>query len=291
MADHQPRGDDAGGQGAHVVSAESDRFPPVALDQTRPSLARVYDAFLGGKDNYEVDREVCRRAIAIDPNAAEVPRDVRRWLMRVVRFLVEDAGVDQILDLGSGLPTSENVHQVAQRYRRTTVVYVDNDPMAAAYGRALLESDPDTHVVEGDLRRPAELLADPVVREHLDFDRPLAVIQSDTLHYVRASDRPAEFMQAYREALPPGSYLALNHLLAAGPGTPGEVVGRLGDNLRRAVGWVRCRSLEEIRSYFDGLTLVEPGLVALNEWRPIGPQGGRVADVQRFIIGAVGHKP
>jgi SAM-dependent methyltransferase len=275
-----------------VVTAESDRFPPVALDQTRPSLARVYDAFLGGKDNYEVDREVCRRALAIDPDAAEVPRDVRRWLMRVVRFLVEDAGIDQILDLGSGLPTAENVHQVAQRYRPTTVVYVDNDPMAAAYGRALLEGDPRTHVVEGDLRCPAQLLADPVVAEHLDLDRPLAVIQSDTLHYVRSADDPAGFMRAYRDALPSGSYLALNHLLAAGAGAPaGELVGRLGDNLRRAVGWVRCRPREDILSYFDGLVLVEPGLVPLSEWRPTGPRGGRVADVQRFIVGAVGRKP
>jgi SAM-dependent methyltransferase len=274
-----------------VSTAEPDPAARVVLDQARPSVARVYDAFLGGKDNYEVDREVCRRAVAIDPDAAQVPRDVRRWLVRVVRFLVEEAGIDQILDLGSGLPTAENVHQVAQRYGRATVVYVDNDPMAVAYGRALLAGDPRTHVVEGDLRRPAELLAHPVVTGNLDLDRPVALIQSDTLHYVRRADGPAEIMRAYRDALAPGSYLALNHLLSPGGGEHAEVVGRLGDNLRGAVGWVRCRSRADVLGFFDGLELVEPGLVPLTEWRPTGPRGGRVAGVQRFIIGAVGRKP
>jgi SAM-dependent methyltransferase len=275
-----------------VALVESGRFAPVTMDQSRPSVARVYDAFLGGKDNYEVDREVCRRALAIDPDAARVPRDGRDWLMRVVRFLVEEAGIDQILDCGSGLPTVENVHQVARRYGRASVVYVDNDPMAVAYGRALLEGDPRTCVVAGDLRRPAELLADPAVVRHLDLDRPLAVIQSDTLHYVRDSDGPGEIMAAYRDALPPGSYLALSHLLPPGRDSRhAEVVGRLADNLRGAVGWVKCRSRSEILSFLDGLCLVEPGLVPLNEWRPTGPQGGKVAAVRQLVVGAVGRKP
>jgi SAM-dependent methyltransferase len=262
------------------------------IDTSKPHSARFWNYFVGGKDNYEVDREVCRRAVAIDPDAARVPRDGRDWLMRVVRFLVEEAGIDQLLDCGSGLPTAENVHQVAQRYGRASVVYVDNDPMAVAYGRALLEGDPRTLVIDGDLRRPAELLADPAVLRHLDLDRPLAVIQSDTLHYVRDSDSPAEFMAAYRDALPSGSYLALSHLLDPGrAGRDAGVVGRLGENLRGAVGFVKCRSRGEILSFLDGLSLVEPGLVPLNEWRPAGPQGRKVAGVQQFVVGAVGRKP
>jgi SAM-dependent methyltransferase len=275
-----------------MTDVESVPVAPVALDQSRPSVARVYDAFLGGKDNYEVDREVCRRAVEIDPDAARVPRDGRNWLMRVVRFLVEEAGIDQILDCGSGLPTAENVHQVAQRYGRATVVYVDNDPLTAAYGRALLERDPGTHVVEADLRRPAELLAHPVVTRHLDLSRPLAVIQSDTLHYVPTADGPHEIVRAYVDALPSGSYLALTHLLAPERGSPhGAVVGRLGDNLRSAVGWVKCRPREEILAFLDGLTLVEPGLVPVSRWRPTGPVGGPVGGVQQFVVGAVGRKP
>jgi SAM-dependent methyltransferase len=275
-----------------VTDIESVSLASTELDLTRPSVARVYDAFLGGKDNYEVDREVCRRAVAVDPDAARVPRDGRNWLMRVVRFLVEEAGIDQILDCGSGLPTAENVHQVAQRYGRTTVVYVDNDPLTAAYGRALLEGEPGTHVVEADLRRPAELLAHPVVARHLDLGRPLAVIQSGTLHYIPDADGPHEIVQAYVDALAPGSYLALSHLLAPERGSPhSAVVGRLGDNLRSAVGWVKCRRHSEILSFLDGLTLVEPGLVPVSEWRPTGPRGGSVAAVRRLLVGAVGRKP
>ena len=121
---------------------------------------------------------------------------------------------------------------------------------------------------------------------------PLAVIQSDTLHYVRDSDGPAEFMAAYRDALPSGSYLALSHLLSAGRDSRhAEVVGRLAENLRGAVGWVKCRSRSEILSFLDGFSLVEPGLVPLNQWRPAGPRGGKVAAVQQLVVGAVGRKP
>jgi hypothetical protein len=136
------------------------------------------------------------------------------------------------------------------------------------------------------------LLAHPVVARHLDLDRPLAVIQSDTLHYVPAADGPSAIVRAYVDALAPGSYLALTHLLAPERGSPhGAVVGRLGDNLRSAVGWVKCRPRHEIEAFLDGLTLVEPGLVPVGEWRPTGPRGGRVAAVQQFVVGAVGRKP
>ncbi|MET0135050.1 MAG: SAM-dependent methyltransferase [Kibdelosporangium sp.] len=262
------------------------------VDPTRPSIARVYDAFLGGKDNYEVDREVYRQAIAIDPDAPLAARDLRNWLIRVVRFLVGAAGIDQFLDCGSGLPTAENVHQAAQRVNPdVTVVYVDKDPIVAAHGRALLAENPRTHFVFADLRRPGQLLAHPVVTKYLDFDRPMALMQCATLHHVRNEERPAELMRTYMDALPSGSYVALSHFLDPGEGSQHRALARqLEDNLRRTVGSGECRTHEEILSLLDGLELVAPGLVPVVGWWPDGPRLRPLAAVQRLVVGVVARK-
>ncbi|MFC0105903.1 SAM-dependent methyltransferase [Kibdelosporangium aridum] len=263
------------------------------VDPTRPSIARVYDAFLGGKDNFEVDREVCRRAIEIDPDAPVAARDLRSWLIRVVRFLVGQAGIDQFLDCGSGLPTAENVHQAAQRLSSdVTVVYVDNDPVVAAHGRALLEENPQTHFVFADLRWPADVLANPVVRKYIDFTRPVALMQCATIHHVLDEEGPAEIMAAYIDALPPDSYVALSHFLDPGEGSEHRDLARqLEMNLRQSVGSGECRTHEEILSFLDGLELVQPGLVPVMDWWPDGPTLKPVAAVQRLVVGAVARKP
>ncbi len=275
-----------------MLTAEEPELPEV--DPTRPSIARVYDAFLGGKDNYEVDREVYRQAVAIDPDAPLAARDLRDWLVRVVRFLAGDeAGIDQFLDCGSGLPTSENVHQVAQRTNPdATIVYVDNDPVVAAHGRALLAENQRTHFLFADLRRPVEILEHPVVTKVLDFDRPLALMQCATIHHVTDEEKPAELMRAYVDALPSGSYVALSHFLDPGEGSEYRRLARqLEDNLRRSVGSGECRTHERILSFLDGLEPVEPGLVPVVEWWPDGPLMRPLVPVQRLIAGVVARKP
>jgi hypothetical protein len=263
------------------------------IDPTKPSIARVYDAFLGGKDNFEADREVCRRAMEIDPDAPVAARDLRNWLIRVVRFLVGQAGIDQFLDCGSGLPTAENVHHAAQRLAPdVTVVYVDNDPVVAAHGRALLEENSQTHFVFADLRQPAELLAHPVVRKYIDFTRPVALMQCATIHHVVDEEGPAEIMAAYIDALPSGSYVALSHFLDPGEGSDYQGLARqLETNLRQSVGSGECRTHARIASFLDGLELVEPGLVPVMDWWPDGPRLKPIADVQRLVVGAVARKP
>lgn len=275
------------------MSGVDDHGPAAGIDPSRPSIARVYDAFLGGKDNFEADREVYRRAIAIDPDAPVAARDLRAWLIRVVRFLVGQAGIGQFLDCGSGLPTADNVHQAAQRVSSdVTVVYVDNDPVVAAHARALLEENTRTHFLFADLRRPADVLDDPLVRKYLDFDRPVALMQCATIHHVVDDERPAEIMAAYIDALPSGSYVALSHFLDPGEADADRGLARqLEANLRSSVGSGECRTRERILSFLDGLELVEPGLVPVMDWWPDGPRLKPVAAVQRLVVGAVARKP
>src|SRR5882724_6787099 len=167
-----------------TAAVQSERKPPVGVDPTRASIARVYDAFLGGKDNYEVDREVLRGVLKAAPEAQELATENRGFLIRACRFLAGQAGITQFLDCGSGLPTAENTHQVVQRINPdATVVYVDNDPVVAAHGRALLEENERTHLVSADIFQPAEVLGDETVRAQIDFTRPLAFLQLGTLHH------------------------------------------------------------------------------------------------------------
>jgi S-adenosyl methyltransferase len=263
------------------------------IDTTRPSVARVYDMFLGGKDHYEVDREVYRRTMEIEPSTPLLARAMRQWLIRVVRYLSDRANIDQFLDCGSGLPTAENTHQVAQRVNaEATVVYVDNDPMVIAHGRALLEENDRTHFLAGDLRDPEALFAHPTVTRYLDFDRPLALMQCGTIHHLEDSDNPRELMARYIERLPSGSFVALSHFCDPADGSETSALAKvLEANLRAAVGSGRCRTPAQIESLLDGLELLEPGVVPVGEWWPDGPRLKPLAAVDRIGYGAVGRKP
>jgi S-adenosyl methyltransferase len=276
-----------------VDGVPTDEFVPPFVDTTKPSIARVYDMFLGGKDHYEVDREVYRRTVEINPEVPLMAQAFRQWLVRVVRFLASDPGIDQFLDCGSGLPTAENTHQVAQRIRPgTTVVYVDNDPMVVAHGRALLAENDRTHFVDGDLRDPEKLLAHPTVTHNLDWSRPIGLMQCGTLHHVGAEDNPNGLMERYIEALPSGSYVAVSHFFDPADGTElSELASALAVNLRNAVGSGWCRTYSQIESLFCGLELVEPGLVPAADWWPDGPRTRPLADVERVAYGAVARKP
>ncbi|MEV4729230.1 SAM-dependent methyltransferase [Saccharopolyspora sp. NPDC049426] len=265
------------------------------IDTSKASIARVYDMFLGGKDNFAADREVYETIQAVAPQGDEVAKSIRRWLIRVVRHLAGfEVGIDQFLDIGSGLPTVENTHEVAQRHNAdATVVYVDNDATVAAYGRALMEENDHTHFATSDLRDPAALLAAPQVAK-LDFARPIVLIQCATLHHIDDEADPAAFMKHYVDALPSGSYLAISHWWDPGDELPeGHRMARELEQRWResSMGTGRYRTRAEIAELFAGLELVEPGLVELNDWWPDGPRLREPSLVERLILGGLAYKP
>lgn len=277
------------------MSQSSAAYPsvvPVGVDTARASIARVYDAALNGKDNFEVDREVLAQVRAVAPQVNDLAWANRDFLVRACRFLAAQAGIDQYLDLGSGLPTAENTHQVVQRIRpEARVVYVDNDPMVLAYARALLESNSQTSIVACDIFRPHEVLTDPTVRDDLDFSRPLALFQIGTLQHYLDDDVPA-LMQTYIDALPSGSYVAIAHFYDPEDSGPSELARRMEDRfVHSPMGSGRFRTREQIQALFGGLQMVEPGLVLCDDWWPDGPRLTPLSDVRRCIVGGVGRKP
>src|SRR5437764_9758747 len=184
----------------------------VHIDETKPSIARCYDAALGGKENYEVDREFIRQLEQVAPEIGRMTWDNRKFLIRVTRFLAGEAGITQFLDCGSGLPTAENTHQVAQRIQPDArVVYVDNDPTVITHGRALLADNDQTFFSAADIFNPRELINDEVVRKQLDFSEPIALFQLGTLHHYDGARSPQSIMAEYIDALPSGSYVAISH--------------------------------------------------------------------------------
>ncbi|SFS55848.1 SAM-dependent methyltransferase [Saccharopolyspora flava] len=267
--------------------------PPPQIDTTKPSIARVYDAFVGGKDNFDVDREVLRQIQQLAPEAIQVGRQCRNWLIRVVRFMAGNAGIDQFLDLGSGLPTAENTHQAAQRLNaEATVIYVDNDPSVAAHGRALLEENEYTHFAVADLRDPEAVLGHESVRKYLDLDRPVGLIHSNTLHHVTNDENPAAIMRTYLDALASGSYLAISHLHNPADGSSRAKLAEESEvKFNSMMGSCFYRSRDEIQALFDGLEMIEPGLVHLFDWWPDGPRLTEPSDGEYNLLGGVARKP
>ncbi|WP_083887930.1 SAM-dependent methyltransferase [Nocardia asiatica] len=266
---------------------------PVGVDTTRASIARVYDATLGGKDNYEVDRYVRDKVAEVAPRQSDVARMNRRWLHRVVRYLAGTAGIDQFLDIGAGLPTAVNTHEVAQQQNpEARVVYVDNDPVCNIHGRALLECNDQTRFVLSDLTEPDTLLRHSEVTQHIDLTRPLALILCGILHHVDDDLDPAGIMRRYVAALPAGSYVAITHFYD--PADGGEAHDMAVELQRRFTemglgsGWYRTR--EQIASYFGDLELIEPGLVELDDWWPMGPALRPRLTEERLLLGGVGYK-
>jgi SAM-dependent methyltransferase len=273
-----------------------DEIPRVFLDTTRPNLARCYDFLLGGKDNYEVDRKFCDQLLAIAPGVRTLVRDNRAFLIRATRFLAGEAGVDQFLDLGSGLPTAENTHQTAQWINPDArVVYVDNDPVVVAHGRALLADDDRTRFVAADFTRPDVVLANETLRRSLDFDRPLALYHVGTLQRLDDHDRPAELMAAYLDILPRGSFVVLSHFF--NPGTENPELAEAALALERLFlggpmrSGGRFRDRAQIAEFFPGMELIVPGLVVVGDWWPEGPRLTPAEPAQSLMLGAVAIKP
>ncbi|WP_245564012.1 SAM-dependent methyltransferase [Nocardia testacea] len=266
---------------------------PVGVDASRASVARVHDYSLLGKDNYEVDRAVFTRVLEMAPGQREVSRMNRRWMHRVVRYLAGYAGVEQFVDIGAGLPTALNTHEVVQlENRRATVIYVDNDPVCAAYGRALLERNDRTHYVLADFLEAGTLLKNPDVLQYLELDRPIGVLVCGLLHHIGDRSRPARAMRELIERLPSGSYVAVTNFYD--PGSEDPEIHRLARKLEEAFtegvgsGWYRTRT--EHLEYFEGLELLPPGLVELDDWWPLGRIERDRLPEERTMRGAVGYK-
>ncbi|MEC3979747.1 SAM-dependent methyltransferase [Amycolatopsis sp. H20-H5] len=269
--------------------------PSSAIDSTRPSVARMYDAILGGKDNFAVDRAEVEKLYAISPQAPVMARANRAWLGRVVRFLAGNAGIDQFLDLGSGMPAADNTHEIARRANfDVQVVYVDKDPVVAAYGRALLEDDVVSRFLAADFTDPDSVLHDPLVTAHLDFSRPVALIFCLALHHVSDEQKPYEIMDRYVDALPSGSYVAVTHL--HDPSEANEEASALAKRVHAlfaggATGSGYARTREQIEPFFAGLELGPPGLVPIVDWWPDGPAAESAGPLNELLLGGVGRKP
>ncbi|WP_422770813.1 SAM-dependent methyltransferase [Plantactinospora sp. WMMC1484] len=259
---------------------------PADIDLTRPSAARVYDYFLGGAHNFEVDRRLAEQIAAMTPNLAETMRAGRAFLRRGVRMLVGE-GIDQFLDIGSGIPTAGNVHEVAREIDpRVRVVYVDIDPVAVAHSRSILAGDEQTGVIHGDLREPERILAEAQRLGLIDFGRPVGVLLAGVVHFVPDSDDPQEILATLRAATMPGSYLLLSH--ATHEDQPPEMLDAQRLSARTATE-ITLRSRADITAFFGDFTIVEPGVVHLPLWRPDGPADA-VADPQRLgAFGGVGR--
>jgi S-adenosyl methyltransferase len=261
--------------------AESEEISGVS--QSQASAARVYDVMLGGKDNFAVDRELAEQLMVNAPNSAWIARQNRAFLGRAVRYCAEQ-GIRQFLDFGSGLPTQENVHEVAHRVdEECRVVYVDNDPVAVSHAQALLACGRNVRAIKGDLTRPAEVLSHEGVTRLIDFSRPVAVLMVAILHFVRDSQDPAGIIARFTELMSPGSHLVLSH--ATHDARP-EEAARARGIYENASSPLVTRTREQINHFFTGLELIEPGLVLTTRWRPQQPipraeQAGLYAGVAR----------
>ena len=238
---------------------------PDGIDTDRPSVARLYDFFLGGNHNFAADRELGRRLLQAEPHARHIVAENRKFLGRAVRFLLA-SGVRQFLDLGSGIPTQENVHEIARRGDPLAkVVYVDNDPVAVALSKHILAGDPRAVVINADLRQPESVLTHPEVTSLLDFSEPVGVLMVTVLHFVPDSDDPAGIVHRFARGLVPGSYLVISHATQeAAPGAAAQVQ----DLYKGTTASAHTRTSAEIARFFDGFELAEPGLVYLPRWRP-----------------------
>jgi hypothetical protein len=272
-----------------IVMAEELEAPP-GVDPTRPNVARTYDYFLGGKDNYAADREAGDQILRQSPEVRSTLRANRAFLGRVVRFLASEAGIAQFIDLGTGLPTQANVHQVAEAASpAAAVAYVDNDAVVLAHARALLAGGSNTAVIGADLRRPAEVLTDPGLLGLVDLARPAAVLMIAVLHFVGDDENLPAIIAQYRDALAPGSYLAMS--LGTTDGVDPAKIADAQRIYRSSTAQLTYRSRAQIQRLFDGFELVEPGLVRLPQWRPDSELAARAESKgSEWMLGGVGRK-
>ncbi|MFF4649759.1 SAM-dependent methyltransferase [Streptomyces sp. NPDC001380] len=264
--------------------------PPVGVDVSVPSVARMYDYYLGGKDNYAVDREASEELLKVVPSTKVLAVNNRRFLQRVVRRLAEEYGIRQFVDHGSGLPTQDNVHQVAQRVDPSSrVLYVDNDPIVLAHGRALLEENENTAVIQADMRDTDGILGHPEARRLIDLSQPVAALFVSVMHCIPDESDPAGLVRRVAERLAPGSFLVVCQLVSEDRATRDFVT----DFMDRSTGgrWGRVRQAHEVERFFDGLEILKPGLVEVSTWRPDSDLGPKQLTREWIEFGGVARRP
>ncbi|WP_113703308.1 SAM-dependent methyltransferase [Nonomuraea lactucae] len=274
-------------QGSGTQWAENEWTPP-GVDASTPSAARVHDALLGGTENFAADRSVARRLKEAVPEIVHLVWCNRAFIGRVVDFLVREAGIRQIIDLGAGLPTIENTHEVAQFADPSTrVVYVDIDPMVEPHARAILGDNPGATAITEDARDVAAVLSNPELNRLIDFSRPVGLLMVGLLHLISDRDDPHGLVRHYMAALAPGSHLAATNFYAS----PNPQAKALETMLQATMGTGHFRSYEAVTRYFDGLRLVDPGVVHFPQWRPDERLPGPLATWEELLLGGVGSKP
>ncbi|MFD3896453.1 SAM-dependent methyltransferase [Streptomyces cellulosae] len=247
---------------------ERPAWAPRSIDITVPSVSRMYDYYLGGSHNFEVDREAARRAMEFMPGLPKVMQSNRAFMRRAVRYAVAE-GVTQFLDIGSGIPTFGNVHEVAQEADpEARVMYVDHDPVAVAHSKVVLEGNDRADVLAADLRKLREILGSDEVGRLIDLNRPVALLLVAILHFVEEADDPYGAVAELREALAPGSMLVLTHATYEGIPLPPERAEGAVDVYRDMRNPLIMRTRDEIARFFEGYDMVEPGLVPMPRWRP-----------------------
>ena len=267
--------------------AEND---PPQIDTSKPHSARVYDYYLGGKNHFAADRAVADEALAAAPFARTMARENRAFLRRAVRYLAAEAGIRQFLDIGAGLPTTGNVHEVAQAVApESHIVYADNDPLVLAHARALLTSSPEgrTGYIHADLRDPADILSDPVAGEVLDLSKPVGLILVAVLHFIPDEGKPAEIVGTLLDRLAPGSFLVATHVSAEH--VPDREAAGIRPFQESGIRITPRDSEEFARLAFGGLELVPPGVVIVTDWRPDEP-GPHPLPAEVNYYGGVGRK-
>ena len=257
------------------------------VDTTIPSAARAYDYYLGGAHNFAVDRELAHAAMRKVPDLKNMAVANRAFLRRAVRYCV-DQGIRQFLDIGSGIPTAGNVHEIAQGTAPgARVVYVDNEPVAVSHSKTILEDNDDATVLRGDLEDAESILQHPDTRALLDFDQPVALITVALFHFVPDSTAPRELLRTFHEQLAPGSHLCLSH--ATGDHYPDEINGLI-DLYQDSSNPLLSRSRQEVADLMADFELVEPGVVHVPEWHPDSPEDVGPDPARSIVYGAVGRK-
>jgi SAM-dependent methyltransferase len=273
------------------ASMPADQPGPKPLDLDVPSAARIYDYSLGGSHNFKVDRDFAQQVFQHVPWVPNINRLNRSFLWRVVRFYL-DQGIRQFLDLGSGIPTVGNVHEVAQQVLPDArVVYVDYEALAFQHASGLLADNPHATIIQADIRDPEAILDHPETQSLLDFDQPLGLLMVGVLLFISPDDHPADLVATYRQRLAPGSLLAISHLCDEhAPPERREQVATAVAAYQRANEQLHVRTHEEITAWFNGMDLVEPGVVFLPDWRP--ETGDEANDVARPLgYGGVARQP
>ncbi|MFB9428610.1 SAM-dependent methyltransferase [Streptoalloteichus tenebrarius] len=268
--------------------AEQSSWVPEGVNVDLPSAARVYDYLLGGGHNFAADRELAERFAAALPGSRDIARLNRAFLRRAVLFMVE-RGVDQFLDIGSGIPTVGNVHEIAQAANPDArVVYVDNEPVAVAHSQLILAGNGRAAALQEDLRRPEAILDHPTTRELLDFDRPIGLLMVGVFHFVPDEWGPRDLLDRFRSRLAPGSHLALSHFTAD---TRPDEMAAMVEVMSRSKDPIHPRSRAEVEALFTGFDLVEPGVVSTADWRPVSPGDGAEGPEREQIYAGVGRLP